>query len=180
MPPKSTVYTFTIDLSDIDRGVYEVIKLPVALHPSESVEFMVTRVLAYALEFGEGIAFSPGIGSPDEPAITIKALDGSALAWIDVGSPSAERLHRAAKSASRVAVYCHRSSDVTYQQLTQEPIFRGEDVRFYSFDDGFVSDIVAALDRRNEMSLSRSDHVLYVGINGREFSTSLTERRLLG
>jgi uncharacterized protein YaeQ len=180
MAPKSTVYAFSIGLSDIDRGVYEELKLSVALHPSESVEFMLTRVLAYALEFAEGIAFSPGIGSPDEPAIAIKSLDGTPLAWIDVGSPSGERLHRAAKASSRVAVYCHRGADVTYQQLTQSPIFRGEEVLFFSFADPFIFELVTALDRRNEMSLSRSEQTLYISLNGKEFSTPLHERRLLG
>jgi uncharacterized protein YaeQ len=177
--PKSTVYHFSIDLSDTDRGVYESFKLPTALHPSESLEFMMARVVAFTLEYGEGISFSPGIGATEDPAISIKGLDGRLLAWIDVGAPSAERLHRAAKAAQRVAVYCHRSADVVYQQLTTAPIFRGEEVAFYSFDEGFISSLVDTLDRRNEMTISRSDGTVYVHQNGRDVSSSLLERRLL-
>jgi len=177
--PKSTVYHFSIDLSDTDRGVYESFKLPTALHPSESLEFMMARVVAFTLEYGEGISFSPGIGATEDPAISIKGLDGRFLAWIDVGAPSAERLHRAAKAAQRVAVYCHRSADVVYQQLTTAPIFRGEEVAFYSFDEGFISSLVDTLDRRNEMTISRSDGTVYVHQNGRDVSSSLLERRLL-
>ena len=54
----STVYNFDIDLADADRGCYETIALRVARHPSESEEYLVTRVLAYCLEYAEGIAFS--------------------------------------------------------------------------------------------------------------------------
>jgi len=158
--------------------VYESFKLPTALHPSESLEFMIGRVVAFALEYDEGIAFSPGIGATEDPAISIKGFDGAYKAWIDIGAPSAERLHRAAKLAQRVAVYCHRSADVVYQRLTQTPIFRGESVAFYSFENDFISHLVRTLDRRNEMTISRSDSTLYVQSNGQHLSSSLTERRL--
>lgn len=178
MAPKSTVYNFSIELSDTDRGVYETFKLPTALHPSESLEFMMARVVAFSLEYGEGISFSAGIGATDDPAVSIKGLDGTYEAWIDIGAPSAERLHRAAKLANRVVVYCHRSADVVYQQITQEPIFRGEDVAFYSFDNEFIPALVSLLDRRNEMTISRSDGTLYVRLNEEDLSSALTERRL--
>lgn len=178
MSPKSTVYHFAIELSDVDRGVYEQLKLPVALHPSESLEFMVTRVLALALEYEEGIAFSPGIGSPDEPAVAVRGLDGSLRTWVDVGAPVPERLHRAAKAAERVAVYCHRSPDLVYAQLLEGKVFRGEEARFFSFADGFVAGVAKGLQKRNEIAISRSDQSLYVTINGESISTPITERRL--
>jgi uncharacterized protein YaeQ len=176
--PKSTVYHFSIELSDIDRGVYESFKLPTALHPSESLEFMLGRVVAFALEYETGIAFSAGLGATEDPAISIRGYDGTYKAWIDVGAPSAERLHRAAKLAPRVAVYCHRSADVVYQRLTQAPIFRGDSVAFYSFQDDFISELVATLDRRNEVAISRSDSTLYVQSNGRSHSSAVIERYL--
>jgi uncharacterized protein YaeQ len=172
------VYHFSIDLSDTDRGVYESFKIPTALHPSESLEFMMARVIAYALEYCEGISFSPGIGATDEPALSVKGLDGAFVAWIDVGAPNPERLHRAAKLAQRVAVYCHRSAEVVYQQLTETPIFRAEQIPFYSFEDTFVSDMVAALDRRNDISVSRSDGTLYIHLNGKDITSRLIQRHL--
>ncbi len=178
MSPKSTIYHFSIELSDTDRGVYESFKVPTALHPSESLEFMVARVVAFALEYGEGISFSPGIGATEDPAISIKGLDGSVTAWIDVGAPNHDRIHRAAKIAERVAVYCHRSADVVYQQLTQSPIFRGDEVVFRSFDEGFISSLAKTLDRRNEVTISLSDETLYVQCNGHDLSSPLVERRL--
>ena len=178
MPPKSTVYHFSIDLSDTDRGVYESFKIPTALHPSESVEFMMARVIAYCLEYSEGISFSPGIGATDEPALSVKGLDGSFIAWVDVGAPNADRLHRAAKLAQRVAVYCHRSAEVVYQQLIQTPIFRGDQIAFYSFEDTFISELTSVLDRRNEVTVSRSDGTLYMHMNGRDLASQIREQSL--
>ena len=42
----ATIHTFDISLSDVDRGCYETLALRVARHPSESEEYLVTRVLA--------------------------------------------------------------------------------------------------------------------------------------
>src|SRR5215213_4501011 len=103
----STVYSLDIDLSDADRGVYETLALRIARHPSESDEFLVARLLAYCLEYEEGIEFSRGLSDPDEPPIAVRDLTGAMRAWIDIGTPAVDRLHRAAKSTPRVAVYVH-------------------------------------------------------------------------
>jgi uncharacterized protein YaeQ len=101
----STIYNFDIQLSDVDRNVYETLALRVARHPSETEEYLVTRVLAYCLEYVEGIAFSKGLAQADEPAIVVRDLTGDLRAWIEVGAPDADRLHKASKAAPRVAVY---------------------------------------------------------------------------
>jgi hypothetical protein len=61
----STVHQFLIDLADADRGVYESLQLRVARHASESEEFLVARVLAYCLEYQDGISFSKGLCEPE-------------------------------------------------------------------------------------------------------------------
>ena len=81
----ATIYNFEIELADADRGVYEPLSLNVARHPSETAEHLVTRMLAYCLEFTEGIGFSRGLAHPDDPAIAVRDLTGALLAWIDVG-----------------------------------------------------------------------------------------------
>src|SRR5688500_9534408 len=104
----ATIYTFDIQLAHVDRGVYETLALRAARHPSETEEYLLTRVLAYCLEYAEGIAFSKGLAEPDEPALAVRDLTGALRVWIDVGAPDAARLHKASKAAPRVAVYTHR------------------------------------------------------------------------
>ncbi|MBN8550741.1 MAG: YaeQ family protein, partial [Deltaproteobacteria bacterium] len=65
MAQTSTVYNFAISLSNVDRGVYEDLKLSVARHPSETLPYLLTRVLAYCLEYQEGISFSKGLSESD-------------------------------------------------------------------------------------------------------------------
>ena len=91
----ATVYTLDIDLSDSDRSVYETLALRVARHPSESDDYLVTRILAYCLEYTDGIAFSRGgLSDSDEPPIAVRDLTGTLRTWIDIGSPDAARLER--------------------------------------------------------------------------------------
>ena len=81
--------TFTIRLSHVDRGIYETLDLRLARHPSETPEYLITRLLAYCLEFTEGIAFSKGLSDPDEPAIVVRDLTGALRGWIEIGAPEA-------------------------------------------------------------------------------------------
>src|SRR5882724_1455887 len=113
----ATIYHFQITLSDVDRSVYEALDLRVARHPSETMRYLVTRTLAYCLSYEDGIAFSKaGVSSADEPPLAVHDPTGGLVAWIDVGAPSADRLHKAAKAAKRVALFTH----VDISQLRKE------------------------------------------------------------
>jgi len=158
----ATIYNFDIELADNDRGVYETIELRVARHPSESEDYLITRVLAYCLEFQDGIAFSRGISEPDEPAIAVRDLRGDIQVWIDIGWPDAARLHKASKSTRRVAVYTHRDPTRFLAQLSGERIHRAEAVELYAIDRGLIADLAARLDRRVAFSLSVNDRELYL------------------
>jgi uncharacterized protein YaeQ len=162
----ATIYHFTIRLSDVDRGVYETLELKAAKHPSESDEYLVTRVLAYCLEYAEGIAFSRGLSSPEEPPIAVKDLTGVLKAWIEVGSPDAARLHKASKAAPRVAVYTHKDPAQLLRSLDGERIHRAEALELYSLGRDFVAGLVARLERRNQLDLSVSERHVYVTIGG--------------
>ena len=166
MALSATVHTFEIALANVDRGVYETIAEKVARHPSETAEYLLTRVLAYCLEYAEGIAFSRGLAEPDEPAIAVRDLTGALVAWIEVGAPDAARLHRAMKASPRVAVYTHRDPAHTIRQLAGERIHRAEALELYAVDRGLLAALVERLERRMRFELSVTDGHLYVGIDG--------------
>ena len=178
MALSSTIYNFEIRLSDVDRGVYESLSLKVARHPSETEEHLATRVLAYCLEHTEGIAFSRGVADPDEPAISIRDLTGAYRAWIDIGSPDAARLHKAGKTAPRVAVYTHKDPGVLLSQLAGERIHRAESLEIYSIDRELLSGFVARLQRRTAFDLSITDRHMFMNIDGATLSGEIAHHRL--
>jgi uncharacterized protein YaeQ len=164
MALSATVYNFDIELADSDRHVYESLALRVARHPSESEEYLVARLLAYLLEFANGIEFSRGVSDPEEPAIAVRDLTGAMKTWIDIGTPDAARLHKASKSAGRVAVYTHKEPTQFLKQLAGEKIHRAEALELYAIDRALISALVARLERRVAFSVSITDHELYVSI----------------
>lgn len=179
MALSATVYNFAVQLADVDRGVYADVELRVARHPSESAEFMVTRLLAYLLEYEDGIAFSDGgVSSTDEPAVLVRDLTGRLTAWIEIGAPAAERVHRGSKLADRVAVYTHREPDRVLAQLSGKRIHRAEGIPLYGFEPGFVDAAVAQLERRNTAGLSVTERRVYLDLNGVSLSTPIQEHRL--
>lgn len=175
----STMYTLAIELSDVDRGVYESFDLRAAMHPSESAEYFVTRVLAYCLEYQEGLAFAAGgVSDADEPAVVARDLTGRIVAWIEVGFPDADSLHRASKLAPRVAVYTHRDLRSLLPQLRERPIHRAADIPIYRFERELIDAVVAKLERRMKWTLSITERHLYLDVNGTGFETVIEESRI--
>jgi uncharacterized protein YaeQ len=174
----ATLYTFAVQLADVDRGVYDDLTLRVARHPSETDAYMVTRVLAYCLEFQDGIAFSEGISRTDEPAVLVRDLTGRLTAWIEVGAPDAERLHYGSKLADRTVVYTHRDPVKVAAPWAGKRIHESEAITLYSFDPGFVDSVSAALERRNSITLSITERQLYVELNGTTLSSAIHEARV--
>jgi len=164
MALSATIHSFAIRLADADRGVYETLNLRVARHPSETEEYLLTRVLAYCLEYAEGIGFSKGLSDTDEPAIAVRDLTGVMLSWIDIGAPEAPRLHKAAKTARRVAVYAHRDVAAWLARLGGERIHRAELIEVFAVDKALIAALVQRLSRRMEFDLSVAERTLYVSI----------------
>ena len=175
----STMYTFDIALSDVDRGVYEQLALKAACHPSESEEYFVTRVLAYCLEFQEGIAFSKGLSDPDEPALSVRDLTGALQVWIEIGSPDASRLHKASKASPRVAIYTHKDPRLLLRAYEGQKIHKAAQVELYAVDRELLAELVSHLDRRVSMTLSVTDRQLFIDIGGDNLSGAV-ERHALG
>lgn len=174
----ATIYRFDIDLADADRQVYETLALQVAQHPSESEEFLAARVLAYALEFTEGIEFSRGLSEPDEPAIAVRDLTGAIRTWIDIGTPDPARLHRAAKLAPRVAVYVHRDPTQFLGRLAGERIHRAETIELYAINRHLIGALCARLDRRMGFALSVADRELTLSLEKETLSGTVTRLRI--
>lgn len=174
----ATILPFSIQLSDVDRGVYESPELRVAQHPSETAAFMLTRVLAYCLEYTEGIVLTDGIAAVDEPAVLVRDLTGQLQAWIEVGAPDPERIHRAAKRAPRMAIYTHRDTAPLLALYAGHKLHRAAEIPLYSFGRGFIDTVTPALQRRNTMTLSVTDRAMYLDLNGQSFETEIVEQRL--
>jgi len=175
----ATVYVFDIRLADADRNVYETLSMRVARHPSESEEYLLTRVLAYCLEYTEGIAFSSGgLSSPDEPALVVRDLTGALKSWIEIGAPEAARLHKASKAAPRVAVYVHKEIDALLAKLHGERLHRADAIELYAMDRELLKGLAAKLQRRMTFDLSIAERTLYVTLVDETLAGDVRQHRM--
>ncbi|HYQ46452.1 MAG TPA: YaeQ family protein [Polyangiaceae bacterium] len=176
----ATMYHFQITLSDVDRGVYEALDLRVARHPSETMRYLVTRTLAYCLSYEEGIAFSKGgLSSVEEAPVSIRDATGVLRAWIDVGSPSAERLHKASKAAERVALFTHVELSLLLREASARPIHQLERILVYRFEPEFLDTLDRRLDKNSKFEVVRTEGQLYVTIGGETLNGTLSECSLV-
>jgi uncharacterized protein YaeQ len=178
MALSSTMYTFDVNLSDVDRNVYEALNVRAAQHPSEAAEALLTRLLAYCLEYTEGIGFSKGLQEPDEPAVIVRDLTGKLVKWIDVGTPDANRIHRASKLADAVAIYTYKDAAALVRQLGAERIHKAERIPIHGVDRALIADLVAVLDRRMKLDLMVTEKTLYITLGSRTLTGEVVEHRL--
>ncbi|HVZ87318.1 MAG TPA: YaeQ family protein [Polyangia bacterium] len=179
MALSATVYHFQIELSDVDRGVYESLDLRVARHPSESTPYLLTRVIAYALLFEEGIAFSKGLSTTEEPALWIKDLQGNLRVWVEVGAPSAERLHKASKASPRLVVFTQHDPRLLIREAQTRVIHKAADIEVYALDPAFLAQLGALTDRNPRWTLLRNDGQLYVTVGTETVSGTLARQALV-
>ncbi|HSP96886.1 MAG TPA: YaeQ family protein [Candidatus Dormibacteraeota bacterium] len=170
----ATVYSFEVQLSDVDRGVYETLALRAARQPSETAEYLLTRVLAYCLEYREGLAFTAGLAEPDEPAMAVRDLTGALQSWIDIGAPDAARLHKASKAAPRVVVYTHKDPALLLRQLAEARIHRSEALEIYAVDRALLAALSERLERRMVLALAVTDRHLFITIGETTLSGVVT------
>lgn len=170
----ATMRRVQIALADSDRGIYEDLDLRVAQHPSESERYLVARLVARALEHGAGLEFSKGGVSDDsEPALVQRDLRGDLVAWIEIGSPTPDRLHKASKASPRVVVYTWKQAAQLAAAIRERRVHRAEHIELYELAPEWLDAVAATLDRVNTWDLSITGGVLYLTIGGQLFETSV-------
>lgn len=176
----ATMHRALVTLSDVDRNVYESLDFRLARHPSESVRYLMTRLIAYCLCWEEGIAFSKGgLSSTDEPPLAIHDRTGLLLAWIDIGSPSADRMHRATKAAPRVALFTHAEIENLQKEASSRNVHRVEEIEVWHLEPEFLDALGAKLERNFELELVRTDGRLYVTLDSGPLEGELTRYSLV-
>ena len=175
----ATIYNFDIELANVDRGVYETLAVRVAQQPSETEEYLLTRGIAYCLEYAEGIAFSRGLAEPDEPPLSVRDLTGAIRTWVELGSPDAARLHKASKASPRVAIYTHKDPLQLLRQLAGERIHRVESIELYAIDRELLASLTSRLERRMSFQLSFTEDHLYLMLGDESLDGAVIRRSLV-
>lgn len=170
------LYRFHIELSDIDRGVYESLDFRLAQHPSETPTYLLSRALAYILSFEIGLDFSAGgLADPESPAMSIPDARGGTDLWIEIGNPSTRKLHKATKTSRRVTIYTYKNAEALAAQIQIDNVHRGSEIRIFALDSKFLTELETKLEKSNRWSILNQDGRLDIDIGGSSTSTEVRE-----
>ena len=174
------LYKFSIELSDVDRGLYQTLDFRVAQHPSEIATYLLSRVLAFILSFEDGLEFSgAGLSDPDVPAMKKTITNGTVDLWIEIGNPSSKKLHKATKTANRVVIYTYKSADVLISDIQNNDVHRSQDLEIYAIDSKFLGSVEKYLEKNNRWSALYQQGTLDLGLDlktGKENFTTEIKR----
>ncbi len=172
LPP--TIYRATLQLADVDRDCYQSLTVTVAQHPSETPERLVARLLAYALCYEEGLAFSRGISSGDEPDLWLKGADGRVQLWIEVGLPEVERLVKAARHAERVVLLVCGKGRPRWETAHLPRLSAVKNLTVIGLDPLFLQELTSRLQRGIAWDLTKTEATLYLTLGGQTLETPVT------
>lgn len=163
MAISTQLYRFKIELADIPRSVYESLDFRVAQHPSESLDYLLTRVIAFALNYQDGLSFSAeGLHNPDEPCLRISNAMGGDLLWIEIGNPSARKLHKASKASKKVKVYTYKNPNALIEEIQNGTVHRADELEVFALKPEFLEALSKVLTRESKWSLTHNDGTLMI------------------
>ena len=172
----STIYRAGIQLADVDKNRYETLQTTIARHPSETEERLTARLLAYALYYEPGLAFTRGVGAGDEPDLWLKGGDGRILLWIEVGLPDPDRLVKASRHAARVVLIASGAAMPSWEKQHLPKLSGIANLCVVRLDRNFITQLAARLERSITWSLTITEGSLYLNVDGDTLETTLPER----
>lgn len=177
MALKPTIYKAQVELADSDRNHFDSLAITIACHPSETLERMAVRLLAYCLQAERGLEFTRGLSTAEEPDLWRHADSGELEQWIEVGQPEEPRLRKACGKSAQVLVYAFGKSADTWWKLNGEAIAKLPRLSVWQFQWPEVEALAAMMNRTMNLSVSIVGDVIYVD-NGTD-SVSLEPVQLL-
>lgn len=171
----ATIYRATIELSDLDRGLYEKLETTVARHPSETSERLIARLFAYALYYNEDLSFTKGIAAADEPDLWTKEPDGRVREWIEVGLPDFERLRKVSRHSEKVILVANGTARglQSWQEQVLPKVAPIDNLTVLALDPAFVARIVPLLQRAINWSLTITEGEIYLTIGSVTLESTL-------
>lgn len=161
MALKPTIYKFRTSLSDMNRDVYDSMALTVAMHPSENMERMMARVMAYCWNYQEFLDFTKGLSSIDDPDIWVRTLDDQLMLWIDIGEPAFDRVKKATTLARGVKIYSFNSKAEVWWKQGEAKLSKLK-ASFYYFDNKQIQNLAGLVERTTDMSVTISGESAYI------------------
>jgi len=175
MALKATIFKADLQIADMDRNYYGTHGLTIARHPSETDERMMVRVLAFALNAHEALAFGKGLSADDEPDLWQKDLTGAIDLWIEVGQPDEKRLLKACGRSSRVVVYSYGSTANVWWSQAANKVERARNLRVLNLDSSTSQALATLAQRTMQLQCTIQDGQIWFSNNDQTVQLDLKE-----
>ena len=162
MAEKATIYKANLTIADMDRNVFGDFNLTGALHPSETIERMMVRILAFCYNAAENLTFTKGMSSMEEPDLWLKHDNGTILQWIEVGQPAPDRLKKASGQAQAVTVFSYGRGLDMWWKTNSAAINALPKVTTYYFAADELQSLSALADKTMNLSVTITETIAYV------------------
>ncbi|MBL7716010.1 MAG: YaeQ family protein [Bdellovibrionales bacterium] len=180
MAAPSSLYRFQIELSDVDRGVYRDLDFRIAKHPSENDDYLITRVIAFALNQtdADDLEIAPGLCVDDQPALYRKDPGGGYELWIEIGNPAPRRIHKAAKASRTVKIFTYKDPENLKREVQAEGVHRQDEIEVFSLSTKFLKELASHLERDNRWGVIANDGEINISIGGESIAGTINPHRL--
>ncbi len=167
MALKPTIYKCKIALTDLNRNYYDTLNLTIAQHPSETLERMMVRMLAFCINAQESLTLTKGLSTVEEPDLWAHTPDGRIAMWIDVGEPAPDRIKKATRIAQTVKVYSFNSkSNVWWTQEREK--FAPLTATVFQFSWPNIQALAKLAQRTMDISVTITEESAYVAAESGE------------
>ena len=174
MALKATIFKADLQIADMDRRYYGDHTLTIARHPSETDERMMVRLLAFALNAHEHLAFGKGLSDTDEPDLWQRDLTGAIGHWIEVGQPDDKRMLRACGRADRVTVYAYGNRAELWWQPLAEKLERARNLAVWRVPVSAVQALEKLAARSMQLQCTVQEGQLYFSAAAETVQLQLT------
>ena len=168
----ATIYKASLELSLVDRNVYDEVQVTIARHPSETHERTLVRALAFALRYDRDLEFGRGVSATEEPDLWSREGDGRPREWIEVGQPDGKRLVKAGRQSERTTVFAFGEGVDRWREAQIEATDLPANVSVARIDDGFLAALAAATDRQLRWSVTLSEGIVFLTSGEDAFETT--------
>jgi uncharacterized protein YaeQ len=168
----ATIHRVQLELSHVDRDVYADRPLTLARHPSETIERMVVRILAFGLRYAEDLEFGRGVSATDEPDLWRREGDGRVIEWIEVGQPDAKRLIKGSRQSGRCALFVFGEGASRWRTAQLADMKAPENLGVARIDDEFVAGLAAGVDRQIRWSMTIAEGTIFLTSGDESFETT--------
>jgi uncharacterized protein YaeQ len=162
MALKSTIFKADCQITDIDRGYYQPHNLTIALHPSETEERMMVRLLAFLLNAHEHLQFTKGLSTDEEPDLWQKSLTDDIELWVDIGMPDEKRIRKACSKADNVIIYSYGGQNNVWWKQLQAKLARFNNLTVINLPKSATDQLLLMVKRTMQLQINLQDGQIWV------------------